>query len=417
MDIIEIIRRELERRGTNPFRAAKEAGLPGNAIRYVLDGHEPKVGRLANICDALSLEFYIGPPRGEAAPAPPALDRFSSVDAPVRGWAKCSIFGELEGEESFPDLPAPEGLDDAGAFYALASGASMSPEGIEPGDYCLISPAAPLAPGARIWLKDMKGRAAIKRLVAEKETSYQLLGWREPDAAGRQVEYRDEWVKSIVVEKGLVLAVYRERPSAANPPPLIPDPRPRAGGAPGPPEAREAERTPFWAQSMKEEMAALRERPPWLDDLREEVAAVVADADDPETRHVEVVEINAAAGGGAEADTEEVAGRVPFRVEWLKRHRLDPGQCRVIGVLGESMEPTLPDGCSILVDMTRKRLRSGRIFLVRGEDGITVKRAVRKKNRWLLESEHPAWEPIHWSSEAEVLGEVVWMARTLIRGS
>ena len=55
---------ELERRGTNAYRAAVDAGLPQNAIRSVLRGREPGSDRLAEICRALELEFYVGPPRG-----------------------------------------------------------------------------------------------------------------------------------------------------------------------------------------------------------------------------------------------------------------------------------------------------------------------------------------------------------------
>ena len=62
-DIILVIREELKRRKTTKFRAAIDAGLPGNAIRYILEGREPKVQRLIEVCDALGLEFYVGPPR------------------------------------------------------------------------------------------------------------------------------------------------------------------------------------------------------------------------------------------------------------------------------------------------------------------------------------------------------------------
>ena len=158
----------------------------------------------------------------------------------------------------------------------------------------------------------------------------------------------------------------------------------------------------------------LREAIKALDEMKKEAALAPSDTEAAvKMRHVEVVELEAAAGDGAASEWERVKGRVAFRADWLKRHRLDPEQCRIMGVMGESMEPTLPDGCSILVDMTRKRLRSGRIFLVRGEDGITVKRAVREGRKWILESEHPAWEPIPWPNSAEVVGEVRWMARTL----
>lgn len=63
-EIAAVIRRELERRGTNAYRAAVDAGLPQNAIRSVLQGREPGSERLAEICRALELEFYVGPPRG-----------------------------------------------------------------------------------------------------------------------------------------------------------------------------------------------------------------------------------------------------------------------------------------------------------------------------------------------------------------
>ena len=39
------------------------------------------------------------------------------------------------------------------------------------------------------------------------------------------------------------------------------------------------------------------------------------------------------------------------------------------------MEPTLVDGCSILVNQASQRRRVGRIFVVRTEEGLVVKRA------------------------------------------
>lgn len=74
-EIAAVILRELERRGTNAYRAAVDAGLPQNAIRSVLRGREPGSDRLAEICRALELEFYVGPPRGhgkEASETPEA---------------------------------------------------------------------------------------------------------------------------------------------------------------------------------------------------------------------------------------------------------------------------------------------------------------------------------------------------------
>ena len=60
-EIRKVIQEELKRRELNPFSATKKTGLPANALRYVLEGRQPRIGRMAEICRALGLEFYIGP--------------------------------------------------------------------------------------------------------------------------------------------------------------------------------------------------------------------------------------------------------------------------------------------------------------------------------------------------------------------
>ena len=110
-------------------------------------------------------------------------------------------------------------------------------------------------------------------------------------------------------------------------------------------------------------------------------------------RPVPVRELAAAAGGGAVDLDETIRGWLYFRREWLDRQAIDPTQADVIQVRGESMEPTLPDGCSILMDRRRREPRSGRVYVVRTEEGIVVKRARRDSGRWILSSDHPAWPP------------------------
>ncbi len=140
-----------------------------------------------------------------------------------------------------------------------------------------------------------------------------------------------------------------------------------------------------------------------------------AGGDMPTVHPVEVVEVAAAAGGGAEVYDETVVGRLWFRDDWLDRHAIDPKQCNVITVRGESMEPTLPHGCSILVDLShgRRRRRVGRIFVLRTEDGLVVKRAGKDaEGNWQIESDNEDWEPVPWARDTEVIGEVRWMGRT-----
>ena len=57
------IRRVLAVRGVTASGVAVAAGLPRRAIQNVLEGHEPRLDRAKQICDALDLELYIGPRR------------------------------------------------------------------------------------------------------------------------------------------------------------------------------------------------------------------------------------------------------------------------------------------------------------------------------------------------------------------
>ena len=136
--------------------------------------------------------------------------------------------------------------------------------------------------------------------------------------------------------------------------------------------------------------------------------------DDLSARQVEVVEVAAAAGGGAVVGEERVVGYLAFQRKWLDRHGLDPTQCVVMSAQGESMEPTLPAGCSILVNRGQTRRRVGQIYVVRTTEGLVAKRAGKGEGGgWQLVSDHPTWKPVPWPSDAEVLGEVKWMAKTL----
>jgi phage repressor protein C with HTH and peptisase S24 domain len=116
----------------------------------------------------------------------------------------------------------------------------------------------------------------------------------------------------------------------------------------------------------------------------------------------------AGAGAGAEVLYESRAHHVRLDARWLRSHALDPEQCDVISVTGDSMEPTLRDGCSILVDRSSTELHDGRVFVVRTQDGLVVKRAGLEDGQWVLRSDNPVWEPVRVSPDDGVIGEVRW---------
>ena len=232
-----------------------------------------------------------------------------------------------------------------------------------------------------------------------------------------------------------------------DPPPLVPDPKPPE--APAPPEIRDALGLAEGA-SLQDAVQAIEQRlsgEAWRDEivralksetraLRDEIRVQrtghqVADdlTDDqalsapgtspdirqlPGTRPVAVHQLQAAAGGGALDLDETVKSYAYFRHEWLSRQGLVADRCSIIGVMGESMEPTLPEGCVILLDRNRRQRREGRIFVLRTEEGLVVKRAGKGGGGgWQLVSDHPRWPNAPWPDDAAIVGEVRWMAREL----
>ena len=67
--LVACAREALADRGLSTRAAEARAGLPTRSIQGALEGHVPSVDRAAEICDALGLELYIGPPRGPRAAA------------------------------------------------------------------------------------------------------------------------------------------------------------------------------------------------------------------------------------------------------------------------------------------------------------------------------------------------------------
>ena len=67
-EFARIVRSRLAEIGLSPYRAAVSHRLPRDAFRYAIAGRMPRLDRVAQICDALGLELYVGPPR--AVPPP-----------------------------------------------------------------------------------------------------------------------------------------------------------------------------------------------------------------------------------------------------------------------------------------------------------------------------------------------------------
>ena len=122
----------------------------------------------------------------------------------------------------------------------------------------------------------------------------------------------------------------------------------------------------------------------------------------------------AAEHGGLEPRPGALA-HYAFCREWLlRRGRVE--SMRLMRVTGESMRPTLEDNDMVLVDLSRTDILVGRIYVVRMDKEIVVKRLEKKPGKLVLVSDNRAlYEPLEIDVgeyvNVEVLGRVVWVAR------
>lgn len=126
-------------------------------------------------------------------------------------------------------------------------------------------------------------------------------------------------------------------------------------------------------------------------------------------------------GGGAVVDEfQEDSGRAyHFRRSWIKESlKASPSQLRMMHVEGDSMEPTLRDGDTVLVDLTRRTPNPPGIFVL--DDGVGL---VAKRLEHVPSSDPPAvriisdnrlYSPYERSSEeVHIVGRIRWFAREI----
>ena len=138
-------------------------------------------------------------------------------------------------------------------------------------------------------------------------------------------------------------------------------------------------------------------------------------ADPNAYRAIGIPEVASAIGSGTSIYDETPIGAVWFREDWLQEHGINSTRCNVVKVAGDSMKPTLPDGCSILVDRSRRRLRNLHIYVMRTHDGLIVKRVqqTQKGSLWLLVSDNIDWPTEVMDEDTDIIGEVRWYGVTL----
>jgi phage repressor protein C with HTH and peptisase S24 domain len=87
----------------------------------------------------------------------------------------------------------------------------------------------------------------------------------------------------------------------------------------------------------------------------------------------------------------------------------------LIDVYGNSMEPELKDGDTVLIDTSQKEILAGSIYAVGIDDTIMVKRLEKHPGKLVLMSDNKDYETIYLSlsemDSVRIIGKIVWISR------
>ena len=89
----------------------------------------------------------------------------------------------------------------------------------------------------------------------------------------------------------------------------------------------------------------------------------------------------------------------------------------LMDIFGNSMEPAMQDGDTILIDESQKDVLAGAIYAVGVDDTIMVKRLEKHPNKLVLLSDNKDYSPIyiHGSeiNSVRIIGKGIWICREL----
>ncbi|CAA0097801.1 putative HTH-type transcriptional regulator [BD1-7 clade bacterium] len=129
-------------------------------------------------------------------------------------------------------------------------------------------------------------------------------------------------------------------------------------------------------------------------------------------------DIQVSAGHGAFPDSEQPTRRLAFRHRWLKFRGLSENDLVLVYASGDSMEPTISNNNTLMVDTSDTKLLDGSVYVIRHDGHLLVKRTQYAPGQgvWLI-SDNKQYEKllvnIDETPDMEVVGRVVWIGRDM----
>lgn len=134
---------------------------------------------------------------------------------------------------------------------------------------------------------------------------------------------------------------------------------------------------------------------------------------------VRTLDVRAGAGGGGIIDDHAFGPPRFFEAGFVQRElRAAASDLCVVEIEGQSMEPLLRNGDTVLVDMRKKNVAMEGIFVLFDGDGVVCKWVElvhgAENPTFLVKSENDRFKPYEVEAQrCQILGRVVWFSRRL----
>ncbi|MBU8849015.1 MAG: helix-turn-helix domain-containing protein [Desulfobacterales bacterium] len=154
--------------------------------------------------------------------------------------------------------------------------------------------------------------------------------------------------------------------------------------------------------------------PQWIETGIGSVFISTKSGNDVEFKYIPKVAARLSAGTGSFDSEDNVTDYLSFQTKWLAG-KGSAGNMVAMEVFGQSMEPVIKEGDTVLIDQSQKNILAGAIYAVGVEDTILVKRLEKHPNKLVLVSDNKDYEPIYLKREetdkVRIIGKIIWSCR------
>lgn len=147
------------------------------------------------------------------------------------------------------------------------------------------------------------------------------------------------------------------------------------------------------------------------------IGAKVADED--VYAYVPLYDAKISQGHGAWTEGARILTMLAFTQYSLRKKGLAPSNLAAVRVDGDSNEPVMKDGDTVMVDLARNQIQGDGFYVIRLDDLLYAKRLQRQLDGGVtVISANSAYQPIHVASahldRLHIVGRVVWSGGWLI---